>query len=851
MKGSVTMEKRNLYIYILLFCMFFATAGLQAQSYDGPDFNGDGISDLGQVWNDNGSLSMSVLLSDKSGFTENKWVNRTGSYDQTQRWFYGDFNGDLISDTAYLQDDEGRMSCDVYLSTKTDSDFLCDSSAKSAWAVRSGTFAYSDKWFVSDFNGDRKSDLARTYNKDGKRSIDVYLSSGTGFEAPVKWADQQGDYNADDVWLTGNFDKVQGVDFAVINAGSKVNISMYLSSKKAFISNNWVSDAGPRLTSMKWVAEDFNGDGVTDIANLWNDGGSVSIDVHYQVYNRVTNEAIEVKNESWAVKNGKFEREHRWFVGDFNGDSYVDIARLWDDDGKLSVESYESDGSTFTPRALLKQGRDYCDQDFYMIGNFNGDSSTDIAVTWADGKNWHSEVVLSTGGTSKVKAFSSIPLGDYFSRHNLVNPVLGDTFVDYSMLSGATPVGADLQSVLDGGNDLLLAKNKIYNTSHTLKYMASYQGIKTMDALFISDYAIIREQIDQGDYDSLISGNGQDYIHLENVTVDGNKYKLDQKGKEANVAQGAMVIISDSEGVWLRRCVLYNARTWSTCQLSEAGHSHIVEHNYVLGAGDDPRGCGRYVDSKGNGRASEISIGWSDGFSIGAANVTARYNFVMDCTDVGIVLFGAPGSHVHNNLILNYSRDNHGGINMVDGIEKWLIGTDSTFGQEYACYDYRGNIIEDNRIVASGCRIQIGMPFGNRIWKRTKPVVFDMKGGVIRNNLMEGDSLGYGYILDYVKNVDFYGNKSIATHSGKGRGTSDNGNDPDPATAFLYDPEHVHVAPGGRLQEELKANTKPIEHYLFHNGTPYNANLYDSPQTCTTVIRTLARNVAHVGITSG
>jgi hypothetical protein len=163
---------------------------------------------------------------------------------------------------------------------------------------------------------------------------------------------------------------------------------------------------------------------------------------------------------------------------------------------------------------------------------------------------------------------------------------------------------------------------------------------------------------------------------------------------------------------------------------------------------------------------------------------------------------------------------------MVDGVEKWNMGKDSTFGQDYPYYDYRGIIVEDNRIVASGCRIQIGMPFGNRIWKRTKPYVFDMEGGVIRNNLLEGDAFGYGYILDYVKNVDFYGNRSTAIHSGKGQGTPDNNNDPDPATAFLYDPKHVSIAPGGKLQDGFKTNKKPIEHLLFHNGTPYNEYLY-------------------------
>ena len=46
-------------------------ANLQAQAMNAPDFNGDGISDLGQVWSDNRRLSLSVRPSDQTGFTEN------------------------------------------------------------------------------------------------------------------------------------------------------------------------------------------------------------------------------------------------------------------------------------------------------------------------------------------------------------------------------------------------------------------------------------------------------------------------------------------------------------------------------------------------------------------------------------------------------------------------------------------------------------------------------------------------------------------------------------------------------------------------------------------------------------
>ncbi|MBM4152284.1 MAG: hypothetical protein FJ220_02015 [Kiritimatiellaceae bacterium] len=44
--------------------------------------------------------------------------------------------------------------------------------------------------------------------------------------------------------------------------------------------------------------------------------------------------------------------------------------------------------------------------------------------------------------------------------------------------------------------------------------------------------------------------------------------------------------------------------------------------------------------------------------------------------------------------------------------------------------------------------------------------------------------------------------------------------------AFLYDPAHIHVAPGGTLQEGFVTNAKPIEHLLFHNGTPLTAERY-------------------------
>ncbi|MGB0369987.1 MAG: carbohydrate binding domain-containing protein [Opitutales bacterium] len=786
-------------------------ANTWAQTYGAPDFDGDGKADVAYVWEQAGALEMSWHLSDKAKFEDIEYSSEAMSYRQSQRWLYGDFNGDGQSDAAVLRDDAGRATIDVFSLNRA------GEIEQSTWAKQLGDFSYASQWFKGDFNGDAKTDIARVFSEEGKRSVFVYYSEGQSFSAPKKWMDQQGEFNADDVWLTGGFDTEPGDDFVVVNAGPTISVDLITSDANVPV---YASDEA-RILSMKWLAEDFDGDGRAELAALWNDSDAVSFDIFV-----LTDGGLERK--SWLSQAFPFVRDHRWFTGDFDGDSRVDIARMWDDSGRVYFEQMLSAGSGLKRKTILRKGIKHRDQNVYTVGDFSGNGKTDILVTWGDGAMRHHELISSGLLGTKAKPLASKEEPFYFSAQSLHEPVMGDRFTRYARIDGAVPVGTDLQSVLDSGNDLLLEKGEIYDTSRTLNYKATYQRIATMDALFFGDYAMIRQNIDQGDYDTLINGNKQSYIHLDSVMVNGNKYVLGQKSVQPGEAQGAMVFFSHCEGVWVKRNILFNARTWSTCHLVESGgsHSHIVEHNYVLGAGDDPRGSGKYVDQNGVGISASTKVGWSDGFSISATKVIARHNFIMDCTDVGMVLFGAPGSHVHDNLILNFSRDNHGGLNFVDDSAHRYIGTDTTFGKELKLYDYRNNIIEDNRIIASGCRIQIGMPMGNRIWKRAGPAVFDFGGGVIRNNILEGDSFGYGFVMDYVKNINFYGNRSIATHSGVGRGTSDNDNSPDPAAAFIYNPESVMVAEGSEIQSEFVPNQKVIEHYLFHNGTPQTGEKY-------------------------
>ncbi len=99
-----------------------------------------------------------------------RWATRQGGFWNTQQWLSGDFNGDGKDDFAKVFNDGGLASIDVHLSSGSGFSF-------SRWATRQGGFWDAQKWLSGDFNGDGKDDFAKVFNDGGLASIDVHLSS--------------------------------------------------------------------------------------------------------------------------------------------------------------------------------------------------------------------------------------------------------------------------------------------------------------------------------------------------------------------------------------------------------------------------------------------------------------------------------------------------------------------------------------------------------------------------------------------------------------------------------------------------------------------------------------------------
>jgi hypothetical protein len=159
-----------------------------------------------------------------------------------------------------------------------------------------------------------------------------------------------------------------------------------------------------------------------------------------------------------------------------------------------------------------------------------------------------------------------------------------------------------------------------------------------------------------------------------------------------------------------------------------------------------------------------------------------RNNLIVDATDDGIMVQGAPGSLIEGNMIAAVSREMLGGIAVIDPYRIYaMAGTDNRF-------DYRGVVVRGNWIEARGSWIHIGVPLGGVGWNQRAQGTW-LVGATIIENTLSGGAFGYGFVANGVDGFTVKGNRSSATHSGRGDGPRDR--PPDPAGPFLFNPAAV------------------------------------------------------------
>ncbi|BGP54902.1 hypothetical protein JCM8202_003413 [Rhodotorula sphaerocarpa] len=271
-----------------------------------------------------------------------------------------------------------------------------------------------------------------------------------------------------------------------------------------------------------------------------------------------------------------------------------------------------------------------------------------------------------------------------------------------------------------------------------------------------------------------------DDIVISNIQIDGSWRELGYNGGYGLIEAGG-----DNSGQTVKNCKLQYPRGWTAL--------HGIEGDPV----GDTRWCSSmqiYNNEVGPSGAGPtpgtVSGQWADGISVACKASTISGNTITDATDGGIVIFGAPGTHVSGNTITSATRGQLGGINAVD----WAPWS-GTFADV---------VVEGNTLVTSGHMMKVGIALGGMTWGSDNRTAARTHGGTFRNNIFKSSNDGYfGFGISVAGHIDAVvsGNDaSGASFGGQASSWCVPSVLPPSPQAFIYD---QYTTPGSDLENNF------------------------------------------------
>ncbi len=338
------------------------------------DFLGLGNAQIAQPWDANGGLGLNIYGNDGGVMQTLSISTGLGQGSGALAWLTGDFAG--LGRPQILQpwDANGTLGLNVYAGNTNGTVQTVFTSSD----LGQGPGALA--WLTGDFLGWGSAQIAQLWDNNGTLGLNLYAYiQAAGVVAAVQSTQDMGEGSGALAWLTGDFlgtgrpqiaqpwDNNGAVGLLVYGDGDGAGIQK--------VAN--FPDTGQGSGALAWVTGDFTGQGRTEIAQPWNNNGTLGLNV----YGR------DADDSGWNVEAyadlGQGPDAVAWLTGDFLNLDMAQIAQPWDNHGALGLLVYggvDSSPHTVFDSADMDQGSGAL---AWLTGDFLGFGYPQIAQPWA------------------------------------------------------------------------------------------------------------------------------------------------------------------------------------------------------------------------------------------------------------------------------------------------------------------------------------------------------------------------------------------------------------------------------------------------------------------------------------
>ncbi|HEX2581566.1 MAG TPA: FG-GAP-like repeat-containing protein [Dongiaceae bacterium] len=295
------------------------------------DFNGDGVTDLAQIYKSGTMAMVRGYLSTSNGLTPANWKQPLGPWPNQGLFTTGDFNGDGLVDLASIAPQNNNLAITSFQSTGSGFTTVAWQGLNLPWE---GGFL-----LPGNYTSNPVTSIAYVRPSNGSLAIDVIALNGSQ-AVTSHWvpAGSAGNWVEDPVFLAGDFngDGLSDIGFAYPDQG-QISFNAFLSSGTSFQN----TPLGQRIQSLNNLgqiyAADVNGDGKSDLVISSSAAGNMAFTVWE---NRPSPSGLSLVNPGLALSIPGSFTNNNFMIGNFSGLGYSDVLQLSNSAGSLSASAY-------------------------------------------------------------------------------------------------------------------------------------------------------------------------------------------------------------------------------------------------------------------------------------------------------------------------------------------------------------------------------------------------------------------------------------------------------------------------------------------------------------------------------